>query len=263
MGRGPAIRNRSPSGAQGASDQPEQAVRPSTSPPSGITRAAVLLFAMLACTWASGMESPQVELIPADFHSPHNRLQKRITFPYGDNDVAIVVLCEAIITERGRFDSTMCRMRNGQTRAYERAIVRSAASARAAPARVNGVATQVWVQFSVFFERTNEKTSITVYGHHFLETELYGVEYTAPQRYTFPPWPDCELQDYVWIAYTVDRSGRASDLALNHGKTPAKCADQFSRRVLNSQYIPAFQRSRAVSAKVLEPFWLPRFVKRL
>jgi hypothetical protein len=196
----------------------------------------------------------------AHFAVADKSLHDLIEFPSGEQDVSLVVLCNTLVTRTGRLRDTMCNMRDATTRPYERAIRNAAKRARAVPGTVDGQATQVWAQFAVFFERAQTVESVTVFPHNFLQSELFGADYIAPQRHGFPRFPDCELKHPVWIAYSVDRVGRATILAFERGDNELVCVESFKQRVLDSKYIPAFSRGRAVDANVIEPFWSGTFL---
>lgn len=197
----------------------------------------------------------ETQYTSAHFAAAEHSLGDAIDFPEGEQDASLVVLCNTLVTREGQLLDTMCNRRDATTRPYERAIAKAAKGARAVPATVDGQATPVWAQFAVFFERAGGVESITVFGHNFLESELLGADYIAPQRHSFPRFPDCELKELLWIAYTVDRAGNAKLLAAEDGKNESACVQRFKQRVLNSKYIPAFSRGRVVEANVIEPFW--------
>ena len=217
----------------------------------------LLVFFVLFCVTCRAETINSFE--PATFSNTGKyALQNRIKFPKADDNVSIVVFCDADVSKTGRLKETYCFSENKkETYAFEKAVLRAADGAKIKRAKVNEKGKPIWFQFSVEFSKKEEQKNISLYANHGRNTNRYGKNYISAQRYYESPrsfFIGCHRNTHIFIKAIIDENGMPSHVeAMGKGIEP--CKNNIEKGFLKSRYIPAFSNEKPVASIYLESFF--------
>jgi hypothetical protein len=153
---------------------------------------------------ASSQAAEEDYLTPALLTSGEQSLQNLIEFPEWRGDADISILCGARLAADGRFVDNYCSGFDNRKYYYIKKIQEIIEQARAVPARLNGEAKSVWIQYSVDFRKIGDATAINVYPNWGFNRKAYGRYYTSPQLYDAAKAFDVLSQGYVFHRVHAD-----------------------------------------------------------
>lgn len=194
--------------------------------------------------------------VPASLSDDSLSLQNLIRFPDIRGDVAFLLSCEAVLSQKGYMGRNRCYAdrREFSSDPFMKAVKKAARDARLNPARVNGRRVKVLFQYSVLFDKKDGNEEITVYPSHLLESRLTP-GYSGPQRYKSPRrWKGCHLDIRAWVSMKVDEHGLPSDVQFVAGDAPRHCEEMILRVAESQKFIPAMQDGKPVAANHLRLF---------
>lgn len=193
---------------------------------------------------------------PAMFHDGGRSLQNRIAFPLGNEDIAVTISCEALVSEWGRFLENSCFLQDDALDTYVGAIRKAVGHTRITPAYIDGRRSRIWFQYTVEFVRSDGQTVIRAYEHHGRSIDRLGSDYTAPQRYDDPRYAHCAefVGGSVWVSTTVDVAGLPRNAEVLTDGVSGNCRHALRRFIEQSRYVPAFHGGYPVEAISVEVF---------
>ena len=177
-----------------------------------------------------------------------------IRYPKRSDDQAILVLCAGRVSIKGRFIGLVVCDRNPALKAHDkfvRAVVDKEDSLRLSPATVDGEPVEVWLNFSVLFNKVDGAPSIRTFPNHLLSRETYGPNYSAPQRYALGNRDPCVAGIY-YITVDVDSQGRGSNPGIIIAANSPDCSHE---RMAEESFIPATYNGESVAARYREIFF--------
>lgn len=195
------------------------------------------------------------EYTPAAFNDEASSLQNLIVFPNFNENIDATVRCSSELSRFGSFQSLVCLP--SQYPELLQAIADVVLDAEITPATSDGSRQRVVIPFSVRFTKEGASENIYVYPNFGVGTELFGLEYTAPQRVIRdlrPGGDEClfQISDY-WVGVLVSEEGSAMDVSIAqpHNMTE-RCVEVHSRFIREFFYIPAMKDGVAVQASYYE-----------
>ncbi|MCB1844054.1 MAG: hypothetical protein KDI09_13915, partial [Halioglobus sp.] len=180
------------------------------------TRLAVLPTILLAALASA-------ERLPATFNHPDKNLLSLIVFPELRSDTSATLRCVSQVSSSGKMKENGCYVNTAGDEVYIKAIVAAAKRARMTPARVDGKAISVYVQYQLEFTKKGEEQTIRIMNNPGLEenVEAYGDEHIAAQRgLTTEKWLKiCPQQVHynVWAKAHVAADGKQSSISISPG----------------------------------------------
>lgn len=231
-----------------------------------------LLFISSYCV--HGKNDP-ASFSPATFPEDLENIISRIDFPKFEGNFRFLAFCSAQLSKDGRFGiKRICWPGHPSIDYQIQASIDKAMSAtRMIPAQVNGKNTSVWFQFAVEFVQQDDNQQINIYPNHLIDTEEFGFNYTAPQRYSLPifisrycyrkrgSYPyESASNLLIILKLTVDTDGlpqnvapsSAQNLEFAEGSIDKRCLEHQIERNVNAKYIPAFKNGEAISLNYTE-----------
>lgn len=201
-----------------------------------------------------------IEYTPASFGNTENSLQKILGFPSSDEDMDVVINCDAYLSKNGVIVGNFCFIGDNAYIRYVNIINRAARKARLIPATINKQRRPIWFQYTVEFIKQGELKIIHVYPNHGKNKELYGHNYTSPQRYIDYKWRGCTPRighkKNMWVAMIVNKEGKAENIEfLNDGIVSKSCSKSIIKDLKKSSFIPAFHKGKIVEAVYVEPYF--------
>lgn len=212
-----------------------------------------LLFSSLAAA----------ERVPATFDHPEDPLLPRIEFPELRGDATAILQCASQVKASGRMEESGCYVKNAGDEVFIKAIVLAAKKARMTPARVNGKAISVYVQFRVEFRKAGDEQTVRILNNPGLQEniEAYGDEHIAAQRgLTSERWQkECpkRVRFTVWAKAHVAADGTQSNFSILPGEGAAitqRCSDAILATLNESEFTPAYADGEPVPSSFIEPF---------
>ena len=220
---------------------------PETGIPSLVLSSAVLLAGQYA--WAED------QLAPALLTSGEQSLQSLIQFPDWRGDVEISILCGARLAADGDFLDNHCWGFDNRKYIFIRKIQEITDDARAIPARLNGEAKAVWIQYSVEFRKIGDARSIIVYPNWGFNRKAYGRHYVSPQLYEAPQGSmSCHKEMSFNVSLQINETGKVQNAEVISGKANDKCQKKLLEFADHARYIPAIHQGTPVAVKYVD-FW--------
>lgn len=206
----------------------------------------------------SAFAASEAQVTPASFGE--NEAEFIREFDIADYDLSeeLIVRCGARVREDGRVRALLCEGEPERGRATRRAIRRIANFVRnmkLQPAMINGVATQVWYNFSVI--ATPGAVEPQIISNHLHNQEALGTNYIAPQRYDYPRWRSCVGMPETGISAeaSINSQGEVTDINIVGGTQGyGSCIASVRNNIMNSKFIPGFSNGEAVDALFVELF---------
>lgn len=221
-----------------------------------IARIAVLPTLLLATLAAA-------ERLPATFEHPDKSLQSLIEFPELRGDTSATLLCASQVSSSGKMKENGCYVNAAGDEVFIKAIVTAAKKARMTPARIDGKAIPVYVQYRVEFKKAGDEQLVRIMNNPGLEenVEAYGDEHIAAQRgLTSEQWLKiCPKQVHfsVLAKAHVAADGKQSSIGISPGDSvsiTARCTDAIMSTLRESTFTPAYADGEAVPSSFIEPF---------
>lgn len=201
------------------------------------------------------IEAADDELTPALLSSGEQSLQNLIEFLDWRGDAGISILCGARLAADGEFLDNNCWGFDNRKFYYINKIQEIVGDARAVPARVNGEANAVWMQYSVDFRKIGDATSIVVYPNWGFNRKAFGRYYISPQLYDAPKRSMyCHKDMSFTVSLQIDETGRVQNSEVVSGKANQKCQEKLIEFTEHARYIPANHQGIAVAVKYVD-FW--------
>lgn len=200
------------------------------------------------------------EYSPANFFEGEKSFKNEIRFPNIKEDISVTILCNAEVTNTGRFKSNHCYFnRMDEKSRFKKAIVKTTKRSRKyfTPAIVNGIEKNVYLQYSVNFVKNGEDKQINVYPNHGFEVKEYGSEYTSAQRYekgTHWTFSRCSKNTTVWIKSEINTEGIPQNAEVLRGTGSDLCKEIVSESFLKGQFIPGTANGKPVRSMYIELF---------
>ena len=185
-----------------------------------------------------------VEFEPSTFRTDEFSLAHQISFPANfkeRDDFSVSIACTAHVTRKGKMKHPFCLGGDKESKDFERRILLATRRAKMNPARVKGIRTPVVVKFTTIFRRTNGEAYVSVVPNHFLNTEKFGVNYSAPQLLTRRSKGyvgTCRRMNLI-VRITVDSAGAASNARFFSGdQETVHCIEPVKNRIGEKRYVP-------------------------
>lgn len=204
---------------------------------------------------ASQHASADDELTPALLSSGEQRMQSLIRFPDWRGDAETSILCGVRLAADGVFLDNYCWGFDNRKYYYIKKIQEVIEQARAIPARLNGEAKAVWLQYSVEFEKVGDATAIDVYPNWGFNRKAYGMYYLSPQLYDAPKRSMyCQKDMSFTVSMQVDETGYIHESEVVSGKANDKCQKKLRQFAEYARFMPALYQGNAVAVKYVD-FW--------
>ncbi|MGH8223096.1 MAG: hypothetical protein ACREQZ_08985 [Woeseiaceae bacterium] len=205
------------------------------------------------------------ERVPALFGDGSNERHFRtlLGFPEVSGDVSLVMLCFSQIEDSGKMTETGCLIRNNAEKLFFDAIDKAAKKAQLVPARIDGRARKIYLQFRVEFIKEGDSRRINMYANpgDAENIEAYGEDHVAAQRVIGKEaWMKVcpsNAQYGVTARAHVSVEGIASSTSLAHGYgivPTGPCQQAIIEAIETSAYAPAMVDGEAVPSAYVEPF---------
>lgn len=196
--------------------------------------------------------------VPAGFAKGLEAAAAEIEFPKYKKDLLLNINCAANVSTTGDVESYFCLdYLGGADTKFRKAAEKFIESASISPAMVDGQAVPVRFYFRVFFGRKGDLYAIGVYPNWSDDTQKYGHEYQAPQRYNADPvGPNCNSVGGL-SKIAVGTDGKATgevELVMSYGVPEhfGTCEKWFMQKVTDGSYIPAHHEGNPVAATYCE-----------
>ncbi|MEQ8205177.1 MAG: hypothetical protein RIA65_03295 [Woeseia sp.] len=203
------------------------------------------------------------ERVPATFEHPEDALLPRIEFPDLRGDATATLQCASQVKASGRMEENGCYVKAAGDEVFIKAILLAAKKARMTPARVNGKAISVYVQFQVEFRKAGDEQTIRIMNNPGLQEniEAYGDEHIAAQRgLTAERWQkECpkRVRFTVWAKAHVATDGTQSNFSILPGDgapITERCSNAIIATLTESEFTPAYADGEPVPSSFIEPF---------
>lgn len=173
---------------------------------------------------------------------------------------ALAVRCSVIVYMNGALDGARCYDAADQgwlARRIGRRITRTLITESFEPARIDGVAVRVRVDFAVVLFEAEGRTRLRYLAHHgFNVVELESARYSAPQRVQGAPLGCDVTRGGAAAVARISEQGEASDVEVVGQRVTTGCRDRIRTGLSRARYVPAFLEGEAVAAEYVE--LLPR-----
>ena len=199
---------------------------------------------------------------PASFGSYKEDFLSKIDFPDINEGNPLTIKCAGRITDRGKFDTIIClddANFDGDkeiSRNTGSEIAKVTESIRVNPARVDGRRVEVWYNFSVVFQVVNGAQQVDLVDNHFRNSDSYGEEYIAAQRYN-GDLSSCisSLRGAVFMQASISEGGEVQSVTpMGNNSSGGGCTDRLMEDMQQSTYIPAFFDGNPVASTYVEIF---------
>lgn len=203
---------------------------------------------------------------PARFFENGKELLSKMEFPKDNFNGTVIIRGAAKISKGGKptilvfyTDSENIELFKPYINAISKAF---GPRIKVAPAIVNGKKRRVWFNFSVVFESSQGKETISVHENLLYNMDSYGRNYIDPQRYNFKPFPrDCRSNTFggpstVWAAANIDEYGNPTAPRIFAGEASARCKKELIKLLSKGSFIPAQYEDKFVSATYVEAWFI-------
>ena len=203
---------------------------------------------------------------PADFDYSEDkrRIDNLISFPEIKGNISVIISCFSRIQPSGKMKDTGCYLKNNYDELFVKTVNTAARKARMNPAKVDGKARRVFLQFLVQFIQKDEDKRINFYLNPGYPENIkaYGPAHIAGQRVInkTEPWNNACPKRARWAVYVktyLGADGIADSPSIEHvdGIVPAvTCQNAIKQTIMLSRYTPALADGVAVPSTFIEPF---------
>ena len=204
----------------------------------------------------------------ARFVDGEQSLQRLIEFPNVDGDVSITVFCELTVIASGELRDNFCYQTERGDMPFRIAVDAAVRLAEASPAVADGKAQTVKLHYRVVFHRQGGATRLGVYSSWGDDVDKHGIEYEAPQRYSYDQIPDiCRralFRDSVRVSMLIGTDGTLTgDVVfapkLDRTMRNKRCAILFEDIHKKAKYIPGHNGTMPIEATFAEVWSVIRF----
>lgn len=240
--------------------------------PASRSAIAICLCLVLRCACASD-QAGEVGSSPARLIDAESSLVAHVMIPTGINEAQFIIRCSVVVAASGRLSRNVCVDAVGKDAAtigrsdlvrLARGISRAIERTRASPARIDGKARRVWMNYGVEFLRRDETYSIHVHEYFVVNAENLQPGFVGAQRtVSFSrPWGEhCMGEDasLFWVVVKLDAQGKPESIHVKPEDLSHPCQKSLHRAVKSSDYTPAIANGRAVpETSFIEPFYYRR-----
>ena len=210
----------------------------------------------------------ETPLTLARFVDGGQSLQELIEFPDVDGDVSITLFCELTVVASGELRDSFCYQTERGDRPFRNAVHAAVRLAKASPAVADGKAQTVKLHYRVVFYRNSGATRLGVYSSWGDDVDKHGIEYEAPQRYSYDQIPDeCKgplFRDSVRVSMLIGTDGiLMGDVVfapkLDRTMRNKRCANLFEGLHRKARYIPGHNGRTPIEATFAEVWSAIRF----
>jgi hypothetical protein len=204
----------------------------------------------------------------ARFVDGDQSLQKLIEFPNVDGDVSITVFCELTVIASGELRDNFCYQTERGDRPFRIAVDAAVRLAKASPAVADGKSQTVKFHYRIVFYRKSGVTKLGVYSNWGDDVDKHGIDYEAPQRYSYDQIPDaCRRalsRDSVRVSMLVGTDGALTGEVvfapkLDRTMRNQRCAIAFKDIHKKAKYIPGHNGQTSIEATYAEVWSVIRF----
>jgi hypothetical protein len=195
---------------------------------------------------------------PARFVDDESSLARLIEFPDVENDGLNVVYCTMHVFATGKTRDNHCFSSNSVDGRFYNSIHAAVPKAKLVPAKVDGEAQSVLLNYRVAFLKQDDAKSIGVYLNWGNDIKKYGANYEAPQKYAdttvYPS--NCRLYEN-WVTMTIGADGNLmSEIEFRFQKRMywKLCNSAIQHQHERAKYIPGHHEGKPVES-TLEEAW--------
>ena len=196
----------------------------------------------------------------AKFAVGANFPQNHIKFPDVNGDVSVAAYCYARILGGGDIQRNICFESSSMDQKFNDAVEAGMKDAKVTAASVNGKKYAVGLYYRVVFIRQEGKSFIGVYPNWGNDVDKYGIEYSAPQRYSTALRP--AICTDVWSRFRAFATMRIGidgavkgDVSMELSALnidDERCADSIEDLHKSLEYIPGEYEGDPVDATYVE-----------
>jgi len=194
---------------------------------------------------------------PAVFLEGEDSFVNKITFPESDQDVLATILCDAIVTNTGRFRNSNCYYdKSLSIRDYKTAVDRVTETKKVffKPASIDGNHKRVALKFSVIFQKKDNEKKIWTFLNHGVEIAKYGNDYISAQLHktgNLRTYSRCYAGNSFWMASTIGVDGTPGNIKAIKSDAPALCKEVIQEIFNEFRFIPATKNGQSVLSRSL------------
>jgi hypothetical protein len=139
------------------------------------------------------------------------------------------------------------------------AVAAAGRRAKFVPATRGGKAAAVYMLVMVRIDVTAGEPLVLAVPNNGVESERYGLLYTAPQRFNEFTWGRKDLWSetgrvLIWQKMRIDEHGKVSEYHMtNASNAPAYLVEQIERGVKRMEFMPGLFEGKPVSMRYVEP----------
>ena len=188
---------------------------------------------------------------PATFGDKKQEIISKIKFPEIYPGTPVNVLCEALISSRGRVNIGFCYIARprANTEPYIFKVVQGFHRVYISPARINGGLHSAYMQFRVRFEKEDGRERIELFPNLGVNRYVYGDDYVAAQFYWLREGTgNCSNYVNLLMDMQVMKDGSLKDVRLLNKDLSKQCENYYVRLFNQRKYIPAFYQGKPVES---------------
>lgn len=210
--------------------------------------ARAILLLMLFYGWPAGA----AVTTPARLIDGADSIESRIRLPEGLQPGRYDIKCDAWVRRSGRVRSFLCYAPEEPLLPLANAVGFAGRGAMFAPATRDGKAAAVYMPVMVRIEINNSGSKVLAVPNNGVETERYGLFYTAPQRFNEFTWNARQRTFFshralLWMKLSIDEHGKLVDyLVTNVSNAPSYMVKRTELAIQRMEFMPGYFEGKPV-----------------
>lgn len=196
---------------------------------------------------------------PARLADGPDSLESRLRLPEDLPPGRYVVHCEALIRRNGHVDLFLCYMTDRPNRALVNAVVGAGRRAKFVPATRDGKSAAVYMVVMVRIDVTDQGPLVLAVPNNGVESERYGLLYSAPQRFNEFTWnpgqePFRTGDVLLWQKMRIDEHGKVLEYQVtNPSGVSQYFVTRIERQIERMDFMPGYFEGKPVPMLYVEP----------
>lgn len=216
----------------------------------------LLLLLLCGCQAFAGQDATHARLTdgPASIES-------LLRLPKGLGAGRYIVQCEALVGKKGRATRFGCYSAQEGQDALVKAVRLAGKGATFVPATRAGVKVDVYMLVMVQVDTTQGEPLILAVPNNGVESERYGLMYSAPQRFNeftwnADTWPRRSGRVLLWQKLHIDEDGKVLEsLVINASGAPDWLVKRLEAQAKRMEFMPGYFQGKPVEMFYAEPWY--------